>query len=102
MIAFGLGARERFDEAAFRRVIEHMLTTMEGLAARTAVVELPGRHVGALSAEQATDILLELSSQRPMHDLWTLIESLEDQRRIQAHMIEERRRVRRIAGTDGT
>jgi hypothetical protein len=95
-LLFGLGERSAFDDAVFRHVTEHMLSAMEGLCARSAVVELPGRHCGAIDAERATDILLELAGVRPEHDLWTLIEGSEDQKRIAARMTEQRRRDRRI------
>jgi hypothetical protein len=101
VIVFGLGDRASFDEAAFRATIESMLATMEGLSARSAVVELPGRHVGALTAEHAADILLETAAGHPEHDVWTLVERPEDQKRVTAHMIEQRRRVRRLAPGEG-
>jgi hypothetical protein len=95
-LLFGLGRREEFDHAVFRAVTAHMLRAMEGLCARSAVVELPGRHRSAIDAERATDILLELAGGRPEHDLWTLIEPIDDQKRITARMSEQRRRDRRI------
>lgn len=95
-IVFGLGERESFDEAAYREIVLLMLSTFEGLFARSAVVELPGRHVGALTADHAADIALELASERPDHDVWTLIEQPDDEKRILTHMIEQRRRVRRL------
>lgn len=95
-LLFGMGGRNAFDDAVFRGVTAHMLSTMEGLSVRSAVVELPGRHRGAIDAERATDILLELAGASPEHDLWTLIEGSEDQKRIAARMSEQRRRDRRI------
>jgi hypothetical protein len=71
-----------------------MLRTLEGLRARTAVVELPGRHFDAISPERAADILLEATGGQKEHDVWTLIEPAEAQRAITQHMIQERRRVR--------
>jgi hypothetical protein len=41
-------------------------------------------------------MLLELAGGRPEHDVWTLIEAGEDQKRITARMIEQRRRDRRV------
>lgn len=99
-IVFGLGERKAFDEAAYRRVIGLVLGTLEGLCARSAVVELPGRHVDALTAEHAADILLEMAADRPEHDVWTLVELPANEKRIVAHMIEQRRRVRRLAPSD--
>lgn len=96
-LVFGLGERESFDERAYRETMERMLDALEGLCARAAVIELPGRHVGALSAEQAADIALELAAERPeQHDAFTLIERPEDEKRIVLRMIEQRRRVRRL------
>jgi hypothetical protein len=95
-LLFGLGEREGFDDARFREVTAHMLRAIEGLCARTAVVELPGRHRAAIDAERATDILLELAGGRPEHDVWTLIEPVEDQKRITARMSEQRRRDRLV------
>jgi hypothetical protein len=95
-LLFGLGTRDAFDDAVFRDITTHMLRTIEGLCARTAVVELPGRHRAAIDAERATDILLELAGGRPEHDVWTLIEPLDDQKRITARMSEQRRRDRLV------
>jgi len=94
LVLFGLGERSEFNERAFRAAIEHMLQTLQGLRARTAVVELPGRHFDAIPPERAADILLECAGGRQEHDVWTLVESIEAQRVITAHMIQERRRVR--------
>jgi hypothetical protein len=95
-LLFGLGPRSAFDDQIFRDVTTHMLRTIEGLCARTAVVELPGRHRAAIDAERAADILLELAGGRPEHDVWTLIEPVEDQKRITARMSEHRRRDRLV------
>jgi hypothetical protein len=95
-LLFGMGPRDQFDDGAFRAVTEHMLSVLEGLCARSAVVELPGRHRSAIDAERATDILFELCAGRPEHDIWTLIETTEDQKRIAARVSEQRRRDRRI------
>ena len=53
LILFGAGPRKDFGEETFRRVIQAMLATMEGLSTRVAVVELPGRHEDLIPAEQA-------------------------------------------------
>jgi hypothetical protein len=95
-LLFGLGPRNGFDDAVFREVTAHMLKAMERLCARAAVVELPGRHRSAIDPETATDILLELAGGRTEHDVWTLIEPGDDQKRITARMTEQRRRDRRV------
>jgi hypothetical protein len=94
LLLFGIGVRSQFNERVYRSVVEKMLATLEGLRARSAVAELPGRHFEAIAPERAADILLECAGGRPEHDVWTLIEPLEAQRAVTQHMIQERRRVR--------
>jgi hypothetical protein len=94
VLLFGMGPVSELGELAFRSVLERILKTLEGLRARSAVVELPGRHRDAVPAERAADILLEIAGARPEHDVWTLVEPAEAQRVITQHMIQERRRVR--------
>jgi hypothetical protein len=94
VLLFGMGPLKDFSELAYRAVLEKILATLEGLRARTAVVELPGRHRDAVAPERAADILLEMAGGRTEHDVWTLVEPAEAQRVITQHMIQERRRVR--------
>lgn len=94
VLLFGVGPRADFSEPVYRLVVEKMLTTLEGLRARSAVVELPGRHFDAIRPDRAADILLECAGNKSMHDVWTLAETLESQRLVTQHMIQERRRVR--------
>ena len=94
ILLFGIGKCSEFNDPVFRTVLNKMLRTLEGLRARTAVVELPGRHFDAISPERAADILLESAGGQKEHDVWTLIEPAEAQRAITQHMIQERRRVR--------
>lgn len=96
LLVFGAGPRATFDEETFRAVVLEMLATMEGLSARASVVELPGRHEDLIPAERAADILLACAGRRPEHDVWTLVEDIDGKQRITQHMIEERRRVRRV------
>lgn len=96
LLLFGAGKRAAFGEEMFTTVVERMLATMEGLCARAAVVELPGRHDGLIPAERAADILLSCAGRKREHDVWTLVESPDGRQRITQHMIEERRRVRRV------
>lgn len=95
ILLFGIGPTAAFGETEFRSVIEQILATLEGLRARTAVVELPGRHLGAIAADRAADVLLESVGTRREHDVWTLVEPVDAQRSITQHMIQERRRVRK-------
>lgn len=94
IVFVGLGRKAEFEEALYRSVVQRILRTLEQLRARAAVVELPGRHFGALPPERAADILLESVGTSRDHDVWTLIEPVEAQRAITLRMIQERRRVR--------
>jgi hypothetical protein len=96
ILLFGLGQARDFSELVFRAVVEKVLVTLEGLKARTAVVELPGRHFDGIAPERAADILLEMAGARPEHDAWTLIEPVEAQKAIAQHTILERRRLRQL------
>ena len=94
VLLFGMGTEGAFSERVFRTVVEKMLRTLEGLRARTAVVELPGRHLDAIEPHRAADILLGSVGAKQEHDVWTLVEPAAAQRVITQHMIQERRRVR--------
>jgi hypothetical protein len=94
VVLFGIGRSADFNERVFRSVVEKILKTLEGLRARSAVVQLPGRHIDAIAPERAADVLLERAGGNPHHDVWTLLESTDAQRVITQHVILERRRVR--------
>lgn len=94
ILLFGIGERTRFDEAAFQQAVEKILSTLEGLRARTAVVELPGRHFAGVAPERAANILLACAGNRREHDVWTLVEATDAQRAIAQYLAQERRRAR--------
>lgn len=100
ILLFGAGARATFDEEAFQKVLVAMLDTIEDLASRGPVIELPGRHDNLITPERAADLLLAAAARRgeisPTGDLFTLVEGADDRQRITEHMIEERRRIRRV------
>ena len=95
VILFGLGDTAEFGDRNFRAVVDRILFTLEGLKARSAVVELPGRHLDVIRPDEAANILLELAADRPDHDLWTLVESADAQQTITKQVILERKRLRR-------
>ena len=93
------GSADSFGEAQFRDVMAHMLRVIVQLRSRIAVVQLPGRQHDKIPAERAADILLEQATapdQLRHHDAWTLVEDRDARKRIEQHMIEERRRIRII------
>jgi Cytosol aminopeptidase family, N-terminal domain len=94
VVLFGIGERANFDEEVYRACLGHILHTLKGLRARSAVAELPGRHLDAIAPERAAELLLEAVGSTREHDVWTLAEPAEAQKSITRHMIQERRRVR--------
>lgn len=96
LLFFGAGARATFDVDVYRAIVARMLATVENLCARSSVVELPGRQDELIPADQAADILLASAGRGREHDVWILVEGAEARQRITQHMIEERRRVRRM------
>jgi Cytosol aminopeptidase family, N-terminal domain len=96
LLLFGAGPRPSFGEEVFIDLVQRMLATMGGLLARASVVELPGRHDGLIAADRAADLLLACAGRSAEHDTWTLVEDTEGKQRVVQHMIEERRRVRRV------
>lgn len=95
ILLLGIGRRAEFAEPVYRVVLDRILSTLEGLRARTAVVELPGRHMAAISAERAAGILIEAALGRQEHDVWTLVEP-PDAQRAMTQVLQEKRRVRSI------
>ena len=96
VVLFGIGTRADFDEDAYRTCLGHILKTLKGLRARSAVAELPGRHLDAITPERAADILFEVVGNSREHDVWTLAEPAEAQRAITRHLAQERRRGRQF------
>jgi len=95
LILVGLGSRGTFGDNTYRHALSRILTTLEGIRVRSAVVELPGRHFFSMRPEDATSILLEMVADRPDHDLWTLVESNEAQQAISQQVLNDRRRQRK-------
>jgi hypothetical protein len=94
VLLFGTGAQAEFDEGVFRRIVSKMMEVFEGLRARTAVVDLPGRRFEAIAAERSLALVLELSQSWPSQHSWTLVEPLEAHKPLLDHMLRERRRAK--------
>ena len=58
MVLFGLGHRVELDVERAKATIVAMLDTLEGLLAKRAIVELPGRAHGELAANVVVEALL--------------------------------------------
>lgn len=96
LLLFGMGPRAALDEVAFDVVSEKIIDTLRGLEVRAAIVELPGRHANALTPEQAVDRFLAVVGREGGFDKITLVEEPAAQKRVNEHVIEARRRVRRV------
>jgi hypothetical protein len=83
VLVLGLGPRAAFDEAAFREAVTRIARTLEGLRVRRAVVELPGRGVGAIDPERAITLALECLGPAPEHDAWWLVEEAPAQKLVE-------------------
>ena len=98
LFIFGLGRRDEFDAATYRVVLEDLLETLSKARVRTALVALPGRAAGLISAQDAMDTLLELTRGASEHDELILIEEVEAQKEMERRIQQERRRVRASDG----
>lgn len=94
LFIFGLGRRDVFDETTYRAVLGDLLETLASARVRTALVALPGRASGHISAEDAMDVLLELTRGAGDQDELILIEDLDAQKEMERRIQQERRRVR--------
>ena len=95
VLLFGMGARAEFGDDAFDDVTLRILHTLRGLECRAAIVELPGRHADAMAPERAADRFLAAVGREGGFDRLTLVEEGAAQKRINEHVIEARRRVRK-------
>jgi hypothetical protein len=95
VLLLGLGARSAFGDGVFRETLERFLECRQGLKAQRAVLELPGRADGVLDPERAAELALDVAKEALDEDLW-LVETEDGEKRTEARLIEERRRVRRV------
>ncbi len=74
VLVLGLGARSAFGDGVVRRSLARLVSTLEGLKVKRALVELPGRAAGVLEPERAADLLLECAEDALEHEMWTLVD----------------------------
>lgn len=94
LLLLGLGTRGAFAEEAFSRALERLVGALDGLLAKRAVVELPGRLDDAITPERALALTLEATSEAE-RDKMVLVEEDDARRRMLAFAEDEARRVRR-------
>lgn len=95
LLFLGGGPLEAFDEARFDRIVAHAFRVLDGLGCASAVLQLPGRQAERIAPERAADRLLAaLGTTRSRLTSITLVEDHDARRKIEQHMVEERRRLR--------
>jgi hypothetical protein len=97
LLVAGLGPRAAFGDVTFKKVLDRTMSALAGLHVKKAVVELPGRGDEAISAERATDILLDVLGDDE-RDALTLVEDAAAQQAIERHAQERHRSALRAQG----
>lgn len=91
LLLYGVGDLSLFNEQIYAGIVQDLLTTLEELNVRRAVVELPGRYDELISAQTAAEILLECAGENPLFDTWTLVDSAAAQRSVTTLLRRDRR-----------
>ena len=97
MLIFGAGERKSLDRVRLVGLVEHIASSLVGLRARAAVVEIPGRADGLIGAIEGASIAIERIEGLGAFDEWTLIEDAAGRAAIERHVAEQRRRQQRLA-----
>jgi hypothetical protein len=74
ILVLGIGPRASFDEGVVRRVLAKLVSALDGLKVRRALVEIPGRASGKLEAAQAAELLLECAESALEDEMWTFVD----------------------------
>ncbi|HEX4517118.1 MAG TPA: M17 family peptidase N-terminal domain-containing protein [Polyangiaceae bacterium] len=74
ILVLGIGPRATFDDGVVRRVLAKLVTALDGLKVRRALVEVPGRSSGKLDAAQAAELLLECAESALEDEMWTFVD----------------------------
>ena len=90
LLVAGMGPRAAFGDATFKKVLDRMITSVAGLHAKKAILELPGRGDEAIAAERAADILLDRIGDDE-RDVLTFVEDGPGRDRIEKRAHERRR-----------
>lgn len=96
LLVAGLGPRAGFGDGTFREVLARTVRAIEGLHAKKAVLELPGRGDEAIGAERAAELLLDVVGDE--RDALTFVEDPGDQQRMEDQVHERRRTALRSEG----
>jgi hypothetical protein len=90
VLVLGLGARSSFGDGVVRRALARLVSTLEGLKVKRALVELPGRATGVLEPERAADLLLECAEGALEHEMWTLVDDASAEKTMAQKLVRRR------------
>jgi hypothetical protein len=94
VLVFGLGPRASFNDAVFTESVKQISSALEALHVVRAVVELPGRADGTITADHAAELLVSAIAS-DAHDAWWLVEDADSQKRMGSKLQHDRRSLRR-------
>ena len=97
VLIFGAGERNSLNRVRLVGLVEHIASSLAGLRARAAVVEIPGRADGLIGPVEGAAIAIERIEGLGAFDEWTLIEDAAGRAAIERHVAEQRRRQQRLA-----
>jgi hypothetical protein len=96
LVVFGWGRISELDEDAVERAMRRMVTTLAGLGAKRALVELPGRQRGLCDADRSAILLFRTVEDAGADLHFQVVEDDEGKRTFFARIEEEKKRARRV------
>lgn len=96
LVVFGWGKAAAFDEEASDRAVRRMVSTLLGLGAKRAVLELPGRARGLCDADRAARLLFRAVEDTSAELFFLLVEDDDGKKKFVARIEEEKKRARRV------
>lgn len=100
VLCVGLGTHATFSETVFRQAVRSAFSTLHGLKAGRAIMELPGRSGNLVTPERAAELLVEClpPGEFTLRPDLVLVEEPEMGARFQTRLSEELRRVVHLEG----
>jgi hypothetical protein len=92
VLVLGVGPRDAFDEAVVRRVLARLVSALDGLKVRRALVEVPGRSSGKLAPARAAEVLLECAESALEDEMWTLVDDDATEKAMAQKLLRRRER----------
>lgn len=96
LVVFGWGNVSEMDEAATTRAVRRMVTTLAGLGAKRALLELPGRARGLVDADTAARLFFAEVADAGLGCTFLVVEDDPGKRLFLSRIDEEKKRARRV------